>query len=280
MNPETETAADATQPAPGSPAWFAMLFSPPEQRPAIAAVHALWHELDTLPRRITEPEPMRMRLAWWHEELGRLEAGSPRHPRAIAASPWLEGDALATTLMRELLVAAEDEFDGRGCEHDDELRLQAFRRRGAPLGALALACGAPESIAIRDGRDTGQLMRCAEILAALGPNLARGRLELPLASLERPETLLTDDGTMPRPEQVAHGVDAVSALGQAGAAVPTRTDAPVFLRLLATLYSALLARATDVLATQVPAKPARLTAWQPLWLSWRTARAISRENTS
>ncbi len=280
MSPEIEPSADATHPAPGSPAWFAMLFSPPEQRPAIAAVYALWHELDSLPRRITEPEPMRMRLAWWHEELGRLEAGAPRHPRAVAASPWLEGDALANTLMRELLVAVEEEFEGRGHEHADELRLQAFRRRGAPLSTLALACGAPESIAIRDGRDTGQLMRCAEILADLGPSLARGRLEMPLAALERPETLLTDDGTMPRPEHVAQGVDAVITLGKAGAAVPIRTDAPVFLRLLATLYNALLARATDVLATRVPAKPTRLAAWQPLWLSWRTARAISRETTS
>jgi len=271
-------------PAQGSLAWYAALFSPPEHRPAIEALYGLWEEIRGLPLRLSEPEPARLRLAWWDEELARLGAGDPRHPRARALAPHLapppeRGAPDPVRLLRELLIAAEEELAGRGCENDDELRLHCFRSAGAPLAVLARALGLPPEPALVAGREAGELVRCTEILARLGPDLARGRLLLPLEHIDRPETLVAGDGTILDAASLGSAVAVTATRAGHAARAARASPAPRFLRVLGELHERLLARARRRLASRVPREPVTLSPWTLLWSAWRAARHSMRQGT-
>ncbi|MFU8797781.1 MAG: squalene/phytoene synthase family protein [Gammaproteobacteria bacterium] len=62
----------------GSTLYYSILFSSPEIRAAMTALHAFYQELD----RICSGDPhiAHQRLAWWHDEIIRLAENTPRHP--------------------------------------------------------------------------------------------------------------------------------------------------------------------------------------------------------
>lgn len=64
--------------------FYALLFVPREQRPALAALYALWQELREIPLECSEPDIARVKLEWWHEEIHAMIAGHPRHPVTVA----------------------------------------------------------------------------------------------------------------------------------------------------------------------------------------------------
>ena len=73
----------------GSSFYYSFLFLPPPQRQAITALYAFCREVDDVVDECTDTNVARIKLQWWREEIGRLFAGTSRHP---------VGQALATAI--------------------------------------------------------------------------------------------------------------------------------------------------------------------------------------
>ncbi len=60
--------------------YYSLIFADTSRRAGGFALHALAAEIDAIQRSVSDPGIARVKLAWWHEELTRLDAGRPRHP--------------------------------------------------------------------------------------------------------------------------------------------------------------------------------------------------------
>lgn len=93
MNPaEIESSATWCRERLGDPAEdlaLAALFAPRRERAAVTVAAALYVELEAIATRARDLNIGRIKLGWWREELGRLDAGEPAHPatRWLAAQP-------------------------------------------------------------------------------------------------------------------------------------------------------------------------------------------------
>jgi 15-cis-phytoene synthase len=90
----------------GSPAYYALRFSPAanlERDARLLAWYGLVREIAAQPR---DPGVARLKLDWWRSELEHLAAGSPRHPLSKELlAHGLSADALPT--MHSILEGAE-----------------------------------------------------------------------------------------------------------------------------------------------------------------------------
>ena len=90
---------------PGSNYYYSMLWLGPEVQHGLYALLAFKDAIAEVPRACTDQAVAAMKLAFWHEELARIEAGEPaRHPIAelmtwVAWSYGLEPRSLGTTLV-------------------------------------------------------------------------------------------------------------------------------------------------------------------------------------
>ena len=81
---------------PGSLDHFALMFAPAATRDALATALALGKVVHNIGTQTTEAEILRLKLAWWHDEIRVARDGDARHPltkdlAARVASPaWLE----------------------------------------------------------------------------------------------------------------------------------------------------------------------------------------------
>ncbi len=112
-------------------------FVPADRVDAFAAVYAFCRWADDLADEAPDPERALELLAWWGDELNRLESGAPRHPITVALAPVVERHNLSFKLFRDLLDAFEQ--DQRVTRYDTWTQLLAYCRRSAnPVGRLVL----------------------------------------------------------------------------------------------------------------------------------------------
>src|SRR5271170_5721433 len=74
---------------PGSPRYYSWLFAAPPMRDPLLGIYALLAEWRALLDPGAELAAAQLKLAWWHEEIGRLQRGAPVHPisRFVASLP-------------------------------------------------------------------------------------------------------------------------------------------------------------------------------------------------
>jgi phytoene synthase len=125
-------------------AWAAALWAPAPARAALAAALALDRELERVVATLAEPLLAEVRLAWWRDQLERLDRGE-----APAAQPLLRAlaSARASGLRIAPLMTIEDALLPLLSEgHRDAISLSAARGT-ALAGALAgLAPGDGEAL--------------------------------------------------------------------------------------------------------------------------------------
>ena len=176
-------------PVPGSPGascrYFAWLYSPPEQRPVLAALCAIEREIRTSLR--SDHQVAHARLEWWREEAERYAEGSPVHPltRSLLAScgrprsPRRSPAGFVDTAVWDLAAAT---FESRRevaayCERWTSAMIE-------PLVDCALTEAAEADRAAQIGRPLGAALREIELLADLARDARSGRLRLPLDELD------------------------------------------------------------------------------------------------
>lgn len=168
---------------PGSPYWYAVLFTPAASRAAVGALLDLRAELRDAARRPSEPAVARARLEWWRAELAGFGGGREQHPATRLLSRASPQGVVQAEYLLELVDAAETERAESPCRNYAELSLYCYRSSGVLhemlAGLLGLAEPANERAVRRHAQRLGTGIRLVEIIANLQRDLAAGRRLLP-----------------------------------------------------------------------------------------------------
>lgn len=134
---------------PGSPRYWSWLFAAPPMRDPLLGMYALLAEWRALIDPAVELAAAHLKLAWWHEEIGRLGRGAPVHPisRYIASLP--RAGAVDFTRLEKTLEAVARQIGGAPLEHAAELEAHASALWAEPLATAA--CLAEARFAARPG---------------------------------------------------------------------------------------------------------------------------------
>jgi phytoene synthase len=143
---------------PGTARYWSWLFAAPELRPPLLGIYALGAEWLALMDPGTDSSVARMKLAWWHEEMQRLAAGSAVHPISTYIAALPRAAAVDFSPLLSAIGAAAAQVNGAPLEHSTDLEPQADALWGAPL-ALASRLGAVVC-------DEAGLRKCTAALAA------------------------------------------------------------------------------------------------------------------
>ena len=168
---------------PGSPGWYAVLFTPAEQRDAVGALLELRAEVMDSARGPSEPAIARARLDWWRAEMAGFGQGREQHPllRRLRASE--AAGAVQPEYLLELVDAFESELAQTPCRDYSELALYCYRSAGVLhemiAGVLGTSDPANERQVRRYAHRLGTGIRLVELIANLRADLGAGRRLLP-----------------------------------------------------------------------------------------------------
>ena len=105
----------------GSSFYYSFMFLPSDRRRAITALYAFCREVDDVVDEIREASVARAKLAWWREEISRLEAGSPQHPVTRALAPHMQAFSIDCRRLREIIDGMQmDLRAGQGADRRAE----------------------------------------------------------------------------------------------------------------------------------------------------------------
>lgn len=181
MNPVDPSGSKGA--APGSPDWYALLFTPEAHRSAVGALLEVRAEIMDSARTPSEPAVARARLDWWRAELAAFAQGREQHPalRRLRASA-ADGPVQPEYLL-ELVDGFESERAAIPCRNYAELSLYCYRSGGVlhemVAGLLGPADPANERAIRRYAQRLGAGARLVELIAGLRGDLAAGRHLLP-----------------------------------------------------------------------------------------------------
>ena len=133
----------------GSPRYFSWLFAAPPMRDPLLGIYALLAEWRNLVDPGVELTAGHLKLAWWREEIDRLNRGAPVHPisRYIGSLP--RAGEVDFTSLEKTLEALARQIDGAPLERGAELEAHAAALWAEPLATAA--CLAGERFAARPG---------------------------------------------------------------------------------------------------------------------------------
>jgi 15-cis-phytoene synthase len=263
----------------GSPRFFSWLFAAPPMRDPLLGIYALLAEWRNLIDPAVEVAAAHLKLAWWHEEIGRLGRGAPVHPitRYIASLPRA-GEADFTRLEKTLEAVAR-QIGGAPLERGAELEAHAAALWAQPLATAAcLAGGATPAAALAGAvHRTETALAAAEYLneAIAGYRRAArfGRVAFPVDELLAANV---EDADLSAAEPPLHLQSylreqrrrAVQYCSQASAALPQSEHEPMrHLLVLAALG-----------ARQAHGRRHALLPLRELYLAWSTARRAVRRH--
>lgn len=168
---------------PGSPYWYALLYTPEPSREAVAALLELRADILDAARRPSEPAVARARLDWWRAELAGFGGGREQHPATRLLSRASPEGVVQAEYLLELVDAAESELAEAPCRNYAELSLYCYRSGGVLhemlAGLAGLADPANERAVRRHAQRLGAGIRLVEIIASLRADLVAGRRMLP-----------------------------------------------------------------------------------------------------
>jgi phytoene synthase len=168
---------------PGSPAWYALLFTPEASRDAVGALFELRAEIMDSARTPAEPAVAQARLDWWRAEIAGYGAGHAQHPALRRVQAAGLAGVVQPEYLLEMVDAFASELDEAPCSTYAELTLYCYRSGGVlhemVAGALGLADARNERGVVRYAQRLGTGARLVELLANLRGDLAAGRHLLP-----------------------------------------------------------------------------------------------------
>ena len=172
--------------------YFALLYAPPEARPAATALFVIDAEIRESAQSINH-DVAHTRLQWWRTEIDRLVNGSPQHPATKTLNPAGETLRHEFAKLHELVVAADMDLARMTYVNTPELRAYASRSGGAITELIALMLDATADAPSRAlANRLGMAVRLTEIVRDARADAYAGRLYVPLDTLDREGAKLED----------------------------------------------------------------------------------------
>jgi 15-cis-phytoene synthase len=138
--------------------FWSWLFAAPEARPPLLGIFALLAEWRALMDPGTETAVAQIKLAWWHEEIQRLAAGTPVHPIGQYLRELPRAGSTDFAPLNAAVGAAAEQVMGAPLERGVHLDAHAHALLAEPLLIAAGLAGA-------DTQDS-DLRACVSALAA------------------------------------------------------------------------------------------------------------------
>jgi phytoene synthase len=276
--------------------YFALLYSPPSQRPVLDALFGIEREVFESLRPGLDHHVAHSRLQWWREECERAVGGRPVHPltRALvdavtgtgaqastppSASP--AGSLAQLAGLSGLVDVAVWDLAGATFETRRELTAYCERWSAAIIEPLTPPRKAADATGTSDTRVTiwsalGAAMRESEMLFHLAREAHYGRLRVPLDELESAKA---DPGVLAKPPWPGGVVELLRARHESlrneitrALGEVDRAQQPGLRGLL--VWAALIRRESQRTEHALPdrLRAGRFDAVGDAWFAWRVAR--------
>ena len=189
----------------GSSLYASLLFTGPDKRSAIIAVHAFNQAVQTVIDTCSETAIARTRLDWWRQELANCYAGNPRHPISEALQAPLQRYDLAQEYFSEMLDAADMDLEPVAYPTFRELGLYCYRSSGVTSLLCSDILGYEQRATAQFAGTLGTALSLVRLLRNVRQHSHAGRLYLP-------EDLLDAHGLSPQDLQTTTSSDKHRAL--------------------------------------------------------------------
>lgn len=263
---------------PGSSLYYALHFTAPAKRSALAAVYAYQREVAEVVHSVSEPAVARVKLQWWREELQRAFSGQPQHPIAQALQQEAIGrHQLAHEYFEQIIEGAEMDLEYGAYPSFKELSLYCHRMGGSVTQLAVDVCGYEDRQTVHYAHDLGMGLQLTALLRNVRRDVDAGRIYLPEDEMRQTGVSREDLYQRQTPERVralfslqAERIRAFFA--QALEKLPAQDRAAQ--RPGVILAHLNLAWLDEMEREGFPLleRSFRLTPIRKLWIAWRTAR--------
>jgi phytoene synthase len=162
-------------------------FLDPPRRQAINALYAFCREVDDVVDECSDPAIAQAKLAWWRDELGKLEDSrrKPEHPVTQALAAARERFDLPVEQLEEIIDGMQMDLDLS--RHADFAQLQLYCHRAAGVVGLLAAeiFGYTDRRTLKYAHTLGLALQLTNIIRDVGEDARRGRIYLPQDELAR-----------------------------------------------------------------------------------------------
>lgn len=273
MTPESYCQNKATH--SGSSFYYAFLFLPEEQKKAIHALYAFCREVDDIVDECSDSQVAKTKLAWWQQEVLRMDQGQPTHPVTKALLPFIERFQLSTVRLQEIIDGMMMDLTQNRYLDFASLKVYCFKVASVVGLLSAQIFGYRDQATLQYAESLGLALQMTNIIRDVGEDARRGRIYLPLnemqdcgVSVSQILSLREDEAfyvlikrQIERARQYYQ--QALSVLPQ----VDRRTQRPGLI--MAAIYRALLEE-IEKDGCHVLQKKIALTPLRKLWIAWRT----------
>lgn len=164
--------------------YLCTLFAPDDRREDLIALLALNLELARVRERVSEPMLGQIRLAWWHETMAGVFAGSPRqHPVALAMAAVAARHELPQATVSNMIDAREIEFGEQGFETLQDLERYADVSSGNLHRLCLSVLGVDHPAAVEAAGKVGTAWALIGLLRSVPHHAGAGRVYLPYETL-------------------------------------------------------------------------------------------------
>lgn len=159
---------------------LAWLYSPPAERPLLAALCALEAEIAASLKSGLDHQVAHLRLEWWRAECTRTATGHAGHPLTQALAACFPDPAPLAGLAGLVDTAV---WDLAAATFETRREVAAYCGRWADAISVPLVAHAAPQVGQAAARALGAALREAELLGTLADDARAGRLRLPLDEL-------------------------------------------------------------------------------------------------
>jgi phytoene synthase len=261
----------------GSVRYWSWLFASSAARAPLLGVYALLAEWNALLDPATEVSASRIKLAWWQQEIERLNARAPLHPICVYLASLPRAAEIDFTPLSRAIDASVAELSGVPLERSSELEPHAGALRAGPLGiASRLACGTLDEVGLGNSL---RALTTADYLARAIRDYRRqarlGRVPFAVEELLAAELDNTDLCADLPPARLENYLQQLRARAAANYAAAARA-LPGPLR--AQQRHLLVLAALGLKHLQLPTSSLESARWQDMLLAWSTARRAHGQN--
>ncbi len=250
--------------------YFAALFSDQSQRPTLMASFAMLEQIRNIPHNCSEPNIARTKLAWWSEEIKRLEQGEARHPTTLP----LQRLRIPIDLYQRYLDGVMRDLEYDAYPSQTELTDLA-QRIGGTAASITAHLLQLDKAQIHAAEQAGTALLLTELFLNIPEHAHKGRVYFPL-------DILKNDDISPEALQHKQSSNALKTRFKNQSKYLKKQLEVAVLHLPKQLnHLRILSRFQDRRFTQLKKNdydllvgPVELTPLHQLWAAWRCAQSI------